>query len=97
MVFVDDGGTNPSAMGGWTVYSNQWQWWDPPPVRHGDGTMFSFADGHSEYHKWEDSRTIDFGKRMPSSGESRKCSRTMKTCMGVLCHVGSRCGAADAP
>jgi hypothetical protein len=31
-VFLDDGGTCPSALGGWTVYANEWQWWDPPPV-----------------------------------------------------------------
>jgi len=35
---------------------------DPPPVRHGGGTSFSFADGHSEYWKWRDQRTIDYGK-----------------------------------
>ena len=64
-VFLDDGGTCPSAMGGWTVWATQWSWWDPPPVRHGDGTMFSFADGHGDYHKWEDPRTIEFGKRIP--------------------------------
>jgi len=64
-VFLDDGGTCPSALGGWTVYADQYQWWDPPPVRHGDGTTFSFADGHSDYHKWVDQRTIDFGKRVP--------------------------------
>jgi prepilin-type N-terminal cleavage/methylation domain-containing protein/prepilin-type processing-associated H-X9-DG protein len=64
-VFMDDGGTCPSAMGGWTVYTSQWQWWDPPPVRHGDGTNFSFADGHADYHKWEDERTIEMGKRLP--------------------------------
>jgi len=34
---------------------------DPPPVRHGSGTTFSFADGHAEYWKWQDSRTIDYG------------------------------------
>lgn len=65
IVFLDDGGTTPSALGGWTVYTNQEQWWDPPPVRHGDGTTFSFADGHSDYHKWKDPRTIEFGKRVP--------------------------------
>ena len=70
IVFVDDGGTCPSALGGWTVYTNQWTWWDPPPVRHGDGTTFSFADGHSEYHKWEDPRTIEFGKKLPPSAFS---------------------------
>jgi len=65
IVFLDDGGTGPSAMGGWTVYTNQERWWDPPPVRHGDGTNYGFADGHSDYHKWTDPRTIEFGKNMP--------------------------------
>jgi prepilin-type N-terminal cleavage/methylation domain-containing protein/prepilin-type processing-associated H-X9-DG protein len=69
-VFLDDGGTCPSALGGWTVYADQWQWWDPPPVRHGDGTTFSFADGHADYRKWKDSRTIEFGKRIPPTAFS---------------------------
>ncbi len=34
---------------------------DPPPVRHGNGTNFSFADGHSEYFKWKDPRTVSYG------------------------------------
>jgi prepilin-type N-terminal cleavage/methylation domain-containing protein/prepilin-type processing-associated H-X9-DG protein len=70
IVFVDDGGTNPSALGGWTVYVIEERWWDPPPVRHGDGTNFSFADGHSDYHKWKDPRTIEFGKRVPPTAFS---------------------------
>jgi prepilin-type N-terminal cleavage/methylation domain-containing protein/prepilin-type processing-associated H-X9-DG protein len=70
MVFLDDGGTNLSALGGWTVYTNQAKWWDPPPVRHGDGSNFSFADGHSDYHKWKDPRTIAFGKRTPPTAFS---------------------------
>jgi prepilin-type N-terminal cleavage/methylation domain-containing protein/prepilin-type processing-associated H-X9-DG protein len=70
IVFLDDGGTGPSAMGGWTVYTDQEKWWDPPPVRHGDGTNYGFADGHSDYHKWKDPRTIEFGKRVPPSYNS---------------------------
>ncbi|MHC4563890.1 MAG: type II secretion system protein [Planctomycetota bacterium] len=76
MVFVDDGGTNPSALGGWTVRTlktvrgGNWSWWDPPPVRHGDGTTFSFADGHAEYHKWKDPRTIEFGSQARPSANS---------------------------
>ncbi len=50
IVFLDDGGTITSALGGWTVYVKEERWWDPPPVRHGDGSTFSFADGHSDYH-----------------------------------------------
>jgi len=65
IVFLDDGGTIHSALGGWTVWATKWSWWDPPPIRHGDGSTFSFADGHSEYHKWKDSRTLDFGNRIP--------------------------------
>jgi prepilin-type N-terminal cleavage/methylation domain-containing protein/prepilin-type processing-associated H-X9-DG protein len=64
IVFLDDGGTAGSTLGGWTCYVTQEEWWDPPPIRHGDGTTFSFADGHSEYWKWKDSRTIKFGMEM---------------------------------
>lgn len=70
IVYVDDGGTNPAALGGWTVYTNKTMWWDPPPVRHGDGTNYGFADGHSDYHKWEDPRTIEFGKIVPPHANS---------------------------
>ncbi|MGA2093131.1 MAG: prepilin-type N-terminal cleavage/methylation domain-containing protein [Sedimentisphaerales bacterium] len=27
-------------------------WSSTPPVRHSNGATFSFADGHTEYHKW---------------------------------------------
>jgi prepilin-type N-terminal cleavage/methylation domain-containing protein/prepilin-type processing-associated H-X9-DG protein len=70
IVFLDDGGTITSALGGWTVYVKEERWWDPPPVRHGDGSTFSFADGHSEYKKWNDPRTIEFGKRVPPTAFS---------------------------
>lgn len=63
-VFVDDGGTGPAALGGWTLYVKEDMWWDPPPVRHGDGTTFSFADGHSDYWKWNDQRTLEQGRAL---------------------------------
>jgi len=69
-VFLDDGGESLAHMGGWTVYTQQEQWWDPPPVRHGDGTNFSFADGHSDCHKWKDPRTLEFGKQVPPTAFS---------------------------
>ena len=64
-VFLDDGGAGQAHMGGWTVYVQEEKWWDPPPIRHGDGTNFSYADGRSGYVKWNDPRTIEFGKRVP--------------------------------
>ena len=61
-VFLDDGAASPAHMGGWTVYAQSWLWWDPPPVRHGEGTTFNFADGHAEHHKWQDYRTVKAGR-----------------------------------
>jgi prepilin-type N-terminal cleavage/methylation domain-containing protein/prepilin-type processing-associated H-X9-DG protein len=63
-VFLDDGGTGGATLGGWSVWPDRYEWWDPPPIRHGDGTTFSFADGHAEHLKWKDSRTIEFGRLM---------------------------------
>jgi prepilin-type processing-associated H-X9-DG protein len=59
MVFIDEGFCTPTT---WSIFYKQPQWWDPVPVRHGNGTTVSFGDGHSEYWKWRDQRTIDFGQ-----------------------------------
>ncbi len=58
-VFLDEGRLTPSS---WTVYYRKESWWDCPTVRHSDGTCWSFADGHSEYWKWKDPRTVKLGK-----------------------------------
>ncbi len=58
-VFIDEGKISPDS---WTVHYEQESWWDRPTVRHGDGTNFAFADGHSEYWKWRDARTVDLAK-----------------------------------
>jgi prepilin-type processing-associated H-X9-DG protein len=63
MIFVDDGGCEGTLMGGWTVcFQTPPQWWDPPSARHGNGTTFSFVDGHAEYHKWLEPSTLDCAK-----------------------------------
>jgi prepilin-type N-terminal cleavage/methylation domain-containing protein/prepilin-type processing-associated H-X9-DG protein len=59
IVFLDEGRLSPSS---WTVWYDQERWWDQITARHGDGTNFSFADGHSEYWKWKDPRTLDVAK-----------------------------------
>ncbi len=57
IVFVDEGRTSTQS---WTIYYDRASWWDNPPVRHGEGTNFSFADGHAEYWKWQDPRTAKY-------------------------------------
>ena len=61
LVFIDDGGAVDSHLGAWTNFANHAEWWDPPPIRHGDGTNVSFADGRSEYWKMKDPRTVKYG------------------------------------
>ncbi len=59
MVFIDEGYVTPDSFA--THYVEE-RWYDDPTVRHGDGTNFSFADGHSEYHKWKGLETIKLGR-----------------------------------
>jgi prepilin-type N-terminal cleavage/methylation domain-containing protein/prepilin-type processing-associated H-X9-DG protein len=59
IVYVDEGKTSVQS---WTIFYEQESWWDNPPIRHGAGTNFSFADGHAEYWKWDDNRTLKYGR-----------------------------------
>ena len=59
IVFLDEGRITPDS---YAVHYLNPRWWDPPHVRHGDGTNVSFADGHSDYWKWNDPETIKIGK-----------------------------------
>jgi len=57
IVFLDDFIRDWDAC--WMVYWSIPSWWNTTPIRHGYGNAFSFADGHSEWWKWKDQRTID--------------------------------------
>ena len=57
-VFTDDSGATP--QGAWSIHYSVPQWWDEPPNRHGDGGTWGFADGHSEYWKWQDPHTYEY-------------------------------------
>ena len=61
LVFIDEGWVTPDAF---AVYYDQETWWDDAPVRHGDGTNVSFADGHSDYKKWKGIETIKHGRTL---------------------------------
>jgi prepilin-type N-terminal cleavage/methylation domain-containing protein/prepilin-type processing-associated H-X9-DG protein len=55
VVFVDEGKVTPDSF---AVYFNAEQWFDPPETRHGNGTVVSFVDGHTEWWRWRSKWTI---------------------------------------
>jgi len=65
IVFLDEGRITPDSYA--THYQNE-RWWDPPFVRHGDGTNVSFADGHADYWKYMGAKTLETGKLAAVSG-----------------------------
>lgn len=46
-----------TSMYGWPDQGSQWKLIDFPGSYHGGAGGISFADGHSEIHKWRDART----------------------------------------
>lgn len=90
IVYVDEGKTSVQS---WTIFYPQESWWDAPPVRHGQGTDFSFADGHAEYWKWEDNRTIKFsrgeGGLTAAQSGNKDIQRVQRAAWGELGYVPS--------
>ena len=58
IVFIDEGWVTPDSF---AVNFNRALWWDDPPVRHGNGSAQSFADGHSNWKKWKGKWTVEYG------------------------------------
>lgn len=59
IVYIDDYPEDWDAC--WMVNPFEPVWWNPIPMRHGKGTAISMADGHSEWWRWTDQRSIAFG------------------------------------
>jgi prepilin-type N-terminal cleavage/methylation domain-containing protein/prepilin-type processing-associated H-X9-DG protein len=60
LVFIDEGWATPDSFA--VHWNSNFTWWDTAPVRHGDGTIVSFGDGHVEYKKWKGIETIKWGR-----------------------------------
>ena len=75
IVFVDEGFMSPDS---YAVYydSPEDTWWDDPPVRHGAGVTFGFADGHSDFWKWKGRETVEIGKRLDKIHENGEAAET---------------------
>ena len=98
IVFIDEGRMTSDA---YAVYYAQEVWFDSPPVRHGDGTNVSFADGHAEHWKWRGTDTIkhardddDLGNpqvgKVPESDDGyQDLYRVQKGCWGKLGYTPS--------
>ena len=54
IVFCDEasGSIDDGAWAMWPMNVGENYWWNVPGSRHLGGCVFSFADGHVEYHKW---------------------------------------------
>jgi len=61
-VLIDEGRVTPDSYAVNYTGGNQLKWFDPPMIRHGDGTTVSLADGHAENWKWKSKKTVEFGK-----------------------------------
>ncbi|MBP7050162.1 MAG: prepilin-type N-terminal cleavage/methylation domain-containing protein [Phycisphaerae bacterium] len=82
LVFLDEGRISPDS---YAAYYQTARWWDPPFVRHGDGTNVAFADGHSDYWKYRGKETIAAGKQAnppygytPTTDDGREDLRKMQ-------------------
>ena len=60
LVFLDEGWATSNSF---TVYYAQEAWWDEPPIRHGEGCTFGYADGHSVHYKWRGQGTLELGRK----------------------------------
>jgi len=87
MVFIDEGAATPGCFTCPYLYPG---WGDQPPVRHGDGTTVSWADGHVSHMKWRASETIKYAKEgrdwhhawlMPQTEEGLREIREFKRCV----------------
>lgn len=63
-VFIDIGQT-PARNDFYVHYLYpKWSGQSVPPVRHGEGTTLSMADGHAEYWKWKGSETARVPRKL---------------------------------
>lgn len=63
-VFIDMGET-PSSDDYYAYFLYpQWPWSSPPPLRHGEGTTLSMADGHVEHWRWQGRETVDLPRKL---------------------------------
>ena len=59
MLFLDDYIYDYDSA--WMIWYSRQAWWNTTPIRHGSGgNVFSYLDGHSDFHLWKHQDTIDW-------------------------------------
>ena len=73
-VFVEeaDGGADDHNYASWAMYPDPSvdTWWDPLSTWHGMKSVFGFADGHAETHKWRNESTNDLANGKLGPGQA---------------------------
>src|SRR6185436_3504259 len=77
-----------TIMSGYPNDPSQYQLGDLPGMYHAQACGFSFADGHSEIHKWRDSRTIPPMGPITPNADSFTCAGNID--VGWLQDVSTR-------
>jgi prepilin-type processing-associated H-X9-DG protein len=79
-------------------------WSSTPPVRHSNGATLSFADGHTEYHKWT-GRAVEVAKKncatfscptLPAGCTTHNCDKDLfYMARGICGSIGGTANEAD--
>jgi len=85
IVFLDEG---YATFGGYTIYYSQPMWWDLPPIRHDNGVTLGFVDGHAEFYKWRDERTIKAAETQSAGGAQDDNTDLMMMQRGIFGRLG---------
>jgi prepilin-type N-terminal cleavage/methylation domain-containing protein/prepilin-type processing-associated H-X9-DG protein len=72
ITFVDEasGGVDDGVFALWPMNSGINNWWNMPTSRHDRGGVFSFVDGHVEYHKWHGSAVPNNSMQLLGAGSN---------------------------
>ena len=85
--------SDPNAYDSETEDPWVWRPWSYPRSlqcmtnRHSNGSNMAFADGHCEYHRWRDSRTVKFIKgELVDEEEASEDNRDLEYLVQILTH-----------
>ena len=92
IVFLCEGWVNNNS---YRIEYTSAAWWnrpppdhpDPPPVRHGEGMTFVFADSHTGYWRW-DQETVAIATNMTQPTSEAGIANVKKTIIGVWGKIG---------